>query len=90
MNILCVSLSEMGLWMNIVWIYRSRYTSCVGTRPVVQGTFKAFNLGTIFQMKNHSIDGDVQKVQCVQGTFKSSIGSKMFKCSSPGNNIDSQ
>ena len=22
MNILCVSSSEMGLWMNIVWIYR--------------------------------------------------------------------
>ena len=42
MNILCVSLSEMGLWMNIFWIYRSRYTSCVGTRPAVQGTFKAF------------------------------------------------
>jgi hypothetical protein len=30
---------------------------------MVQGRF---NLGTIFQMKNHSIDGSVQKVQCVQ------------------------
>ena len=38
MNILCVSLNEIGLWMNIFWIYRSRYTSCVGTRP-------AFNIG---------------------------------------------
>ena len=30
---------------------------------MVQGRF---NLGTIFQMKNHSIDGSVQNVQCVQ------------------------
>jgi len=78
---LCVSLSEIGLWMNIFWIYRSRYTSCVGTsaaadrRPAVQGRL---NLGTIFLTKNHSIDGGVQNVQCVQlvpGTFKSSKGS---------------
>ena len=32
--------------------------------------WEGFNLGTIFQMKNHSIDGDVQQVQGVQRKFK--------------------
>ena len=32
-----------------------------------------FNLGTIFQMKNHSIDGGVEKVQEKFNWFKSSI-----------------
>jgi hypothetical protein len=40
------------------------------------GAWEGFNLGTIFQMKNHSIGGDVQKVQGKFNTFnwfKSSI-----------------
>ena len=36
MNILRVSSNEIGLWMNIFWTYRSRYTSCVGTRPAAK------------------------------------------------------
>jgi hypothetical protein len=35
--------------------------------------WEGFNLGTIFQMKNHSIDGSVEKVQEKFNWFKSSI-----------------
>ena len=60
MNILCVSSSEIGLWMNIVWIYK---------------WFKERSKGSKGSMK-------VQRssiVQCVQGTFKSSKGSRVQK-----------
>jgi ATP sulfurylase len=54
-------------------------------RSKVQEKFKGskkFNLGTIFQMKNHSIGGDVQQVQGVQRKFKMFKEVQMFKKSS--------